>query len=213
MTANPEAREPRWLTWARELQAVAQNGLHYTDNPFDRQRYEVVRRIAAELFGARSEEELQGLLHLFRSEQGHSTPKVDVRGAAFRDGRILLVREKRDGLWTLPGGWADPNETPRQAVEREIIEEAGYVTRAVKLAALHDRMFQGPIPPYPYHVYKAFFVCELLGGEPRENIETDAVEFFPPDRIPSLSIPRVNARQIARLFEHHRDPGLPADFD
>lgn len=208
-----ESLEPRWLMWARELQALAQNGLHYAAGEFDRQRYEAVQRIAAEMFAAKSGVDTRRVLDLFRQEIGHATPKVDMRGAVFRDGRILLVREKRDQLWTLPGGWADPNEMPTEAIEREIREEAGYRTRAVKLAAVYDRCRQGAIPPYPYHVYKIFFLCELLGGAPVENIETDAVEFFAEDEIPPLSIPRVNARQIARLFEHHRNPGLPADFD
>lgn len=205
--------EPKWIRWARELQAIAQNGLHYATGSFDRQRYESVRRIAAEMFAVQTESDTRRILDLFRGEIGHATPKVDVRGAVFRDGRILLVREKRDALWTLPGGWADPNERPSEAVTREIREEAGYHTRAVKLAAVYDRIRQGHIPPYPYHVYKLFFICELLGGRPGDNIETDAAEFFPEDQLPPLSIPRVNPRQIARLFEHHRDPSLPADFD
>ncbi|MBU1910230.1 MAG: NUDIX hydrolase [Verrucomicrobia bacterium] len=205
--------EPRWLLWARELQAIAQNGLHYSAAGFDRQRYEAVQHIAADMFAAQSGTDTRRILDLFKEQIGHATPKVDVRGAVFRDGRILLVREKRDRLWTLPGGWADPNEMPSEAVTREIREEAGYRTRAVKLAAVHDRIRQGPVPPYPYHVYKLFFLCELLDGAPVENIETDAAEFFSEDGIPPLSIPRVNEKQIARLFEHHRRHELPADFD
>ncbi|HOW98953.1 MAG TPA: NUDIX hydrolase N-terminal domain-containing protein [Kiritimatiellia bacterium] len=208
-----ESPEPRWLLWARELQALAQNGLHYATGDFDRQRYEAVQRIAAEMFAVQSGADTRRILDLFRQEIGHATPKVDMRGAVFRDGRILLVREKRDQLWTLPGGWADPNELPTEAIEREIREEAGYRTRAVKLAAVYDRCRQGAIPPYPYHVYKIFFVCELIDGSPVENIETDAAEFFAEGEIPALSIPRVNPRQIACLFQHHRNPGLPADFD
>ena len=213
MNTKADGPEPKWLTWARELQALGQNGLHYSDQPFDRQRYEAVLRIAAEMFGARSETEVGDVMAVFRSQLGHATPKVDVRGAVFRADRLLLVKEKRDQLWTLPGGWADPNETPRQAIEREIFEESGYRTRVVQLAGVYDRMNQGPIPPYPYHVYKIFFLCELMGGSPAENIETDAAEFFPEDAIPPLSIPRVNLRQIRRLFEMHRRPDLPADFE
>ena len=210
---SPNPVEPHWLLWARELQAIAQNGLHYTTGGFDRQRYEAVQRIAAEMMAVQSGADTRRVLDLFKEEIGHSTPKVDMRGAVFRDDRILLVREKRDQLWTLPGGWADPNEMPSEAVTREIREEAGYRTRVIKLAALYDRIRQGPVPPYPYHVYKVFFLCELLDGAPVENIETDAAEFFPEDGLPALSIPRVNPRQIARLFEHHRRPELPADFD
>ncbi len=70
---------------------------------------------------------------------GYATPKVDVRGSVFRDDQILLVKERADGLWTLPGGWADVNESPREAVVREIMEESGYHTRANKLLAVWDR--------------------------------------------------------------------------
>lgn len=213
MSSLGDNEQHRWLAWVRELQAIAQNGLHYASGHFDRQRYEAVRRIAAEMYAAYTTGDVRRIRRAFAEELGHATPKVDVRGAVFRDGRILLVRERHEQLWALPGGWADPNETPSEAVVREVREETGYRTRAVKLAALYDRTRQGPIPPYPYHVYKVFFICELLDGAPAENVETDAVEFFREDELPPLSIPRTNARQIQRLFEHHRRPELPADFD
>lgn len=206
--------DPKWLEWAKTLQAVAQNGLQYAGSPFDRERYEAVRDVAAEIFSSHTEMEVQAVRELFTEQLGYATPKVDVRGVVFRNDEILMVREKFDGRWTLPGGWADANETPSQAVVREVLEESGFETKPVKLVAVYDRSRQGKVPPYPFHVYKIFFACEMTGGSAKESVETDRVAFFAEDKIPAeLSIPRVNAEQIARFFEHHRHPEMPADFD
>ncbi len=203
---------PQWLKWARNLQAIAQNGLTYADNHFDRERYKAVREIAAEMMAAHSAAELEFVRDLFAHEAGAATPKVDVRAAVFRDNSILLVKERSDGLWTLPGGWADVNEPPSQAIVREVYEESGYSTRAVKLLAFYDRDLHGH-PPYPFHVYKLFFQCDLVGGAPKPSEETEAVAFFPEDALPKLSLSRVTPAQIARLFGHYDHPEWPTDFD
>ncbi|MHB0858328.1 MAG: NUDIX hydrolase [Anaerolineae bacterium] len=205
--------EPRWLDWAIRLQAIAQNGLAYAENPFDRERYEALRRVAAEMMAAGAGMDVEPVLDLFAREVGYATPKVDVRGVVFREDRILLVQEHSDGRWTLPGGWADVQETPSEAVEREVREESGFVTRAAKLLAVFDRSRHPHEPPYPYHIYKLFVRCELLGGEAATSHETDAVAFFHEHALPELSIARVTASQIARFFEHYRRPDLPTDLD
>ncbi len=203
---------PKWLEWAQRLQAIAQSGLHYTQNPFEIERYEAVREIAVEIMAVHSDASPESLRALFAHEEGHATPKVDVRGAVFRDDTILLVRERVDGRWTLPGGWVDVGESPSQAVEREVFEESGYRTRAVKLLAVYDRN-KHDHPPHPFHIYKLFFLCELTGGDPSPSAETDSVAFFPEDALPELSMGRVTPEQIHRLFEHYRYPDWPADFD
>lgn len=206
--------DPKWLEWAKRLQATAQNGLQYAQSPFDRERFEAVQNIAAEILAAHTALEPARIHELMDSETGYATPKVDVRGVVFKDNALLMVREKFDGRWTVPGGWADVSETPSEAVVREIREEAGFETRVTKILAVYDRSRQGNVPPYPFHVYKLFFQCELLGGKATTSIETEEVGFFAEDKIPSdLSIPRVNAKQIARFFEHLRHPDWPTDFD
>lgn len=204
--------DPQWLQWAKTLQALAQDGLAYTENPFDRERFAKVREIAVEIMARHTGLSVEQARDIFAYEKGYATPKLDVRGAAFRDGKILLVRERRDMLWTLPGGWADVGDSPAQAVEREMLEESGYRARAVKLLALYDRN-RHPHPPHPQHIYKAFFLCEIVGGEPAESVETAGVGFFPEDDLPPLSLPRVLPEQIARLFQHLRHPEWPTDFD
>jgi ADP-ribose pyrophosphatase YjhB (NUDIX family) len=202
------------LDWAQRLQAIAQTGLAYEEQTeYDRYRYEQVRGIAAEMLARGDGHAEAELVRVFASQMGHATPKLDVRGVVFRDEEILLVRERADRRWTLPGGWADVGEGPSDAVTREVQEESGYRTRAVKLLALYDRDQHGH-PPHPWHAWKAVLLCERLGEEQRPlGPETLAVDFFPRDRLPELSLSRVTPRQIARFFEHREHPEWPADFD
>jgi len=203
---------PKWLAWVQQLQAIAQNGLTFANNPFDQERYEAIRTIAAEIAAAHTDMEAPAILQLFAKEIGYATPKVDVRGAVFLDNAILLVRERDDGRWTLPGGWVDVWESPSEAVVREISEESGYHTRILRLLALYDKNKHAH-PPSPYHVYKLFFHCEIVGGDAAQSHETDGVAFFEAHALPSLSLPRVTPGQIARLFELRQHPEWPTEFD
>lgn len=203
---------PRWLAWVREIQAVGQTGLAYSKDPYDIQRYERLRHLAREMMAAAGEVEVSAIDTLFSGEAGHATPKVDVRAAVFQENRLLLVRERSDGLWTLPGGWAEPGESPSEAIVREVKEESGYCVRATRLLAVYDRDKHGH-PPHVFHIYKLFFACEFCGGEASVSIETGAIDFFAAEAIPDLSTDRVTPAQISRLFEFHRNPDTPADFD
>jgi ADP-ribose pyrophosphatase YjhB (NUDIX family) len=202
----------RTLEIARRLHALARTGLHFCGSEYDRERYLEIEQIAAELLAGPLPVDREALLALWRREEGYVTPKMDVRGAVFRDGRVLLVRETADGRWTLPGGWADVNETPAQAVEKEIEQESGLRTRAVKLAALYDRSRHGHGDAL-HHSWKAFFLCEITGGEARGSYETDAVGFFDPAGLPPMSLGRCTPRQVARMHEHWLDRAMPTDFD
>jgi ADP-ribose pyrophosphatase YjhB (NUDIX family) len=206
--------DPNWLKWAKQLAALAQDGLTYSDNEYEIERYQQIRRIAAEMMSAGFDLDAKAFVDLFSREQGYATPKVDVRGAVFRDDKILLVKEKIDGGWTLPGGWADPYQSPSEAVAREVFEEAGFEVRVVKLAAVYDRSKHPHLPPMPFHLYKLFFLCEITGGQAQESHETTGVAFFAEDAIPEpLSISRTLPFQITRMFEHYRNRALPTDFD
>jgi len=200
------------LEWARKLQALAQNGLTFSRDPFDRERYTQLQELAVQMLSTELAIPADQARAFWEGERGYATPKVDVRGGVFDGDQVLLVRERSDGRWTLPGGWVDVNDAPSQAVAREIHEESGYHARAVKLAALVDKN-RHPHPPGVYHIYKLFFVCELTGGSPRAGEETDAVAFFPVRALPELSTGRVLGPQIERLYQHRLNPGLPTDFD
>lgn len=205
---------PKWLTWAKELQSLAQSGLNYTENPFEIERYNAILKISAEIMAEYSDVNTEKILDLFSMQNGHSTPKVDVRGVAFRNGKVLMVKEKMDGgRWTLPGGWADPNETPSGAAERELFEESGFTSNAVRLLAVYDRDKQGHWPPFPFHVYKLFFLCELSGGKETVSHETEEVRFFAENEIPELSRARVTERQLQRFFQMHKTGKWEIEFD
>lgn len=206
--------EPQWIEWAKALRAIAQTGLHFCESEYDAERYRQIQEIAADIFANHTNTKKEVIVDLFSQEYGYATPKVDVRGAVFKESKILLVREVLDDhRWTLPGGWADVNETPTEAVTREVFEESGFETRAAKLLAVYDRTKQNHRPPMPYHVYKMFFLCEIVGGGAKSSYETSEVGFFAEDNIPELSISRVLPHQIQRFFEHYRNSNLPTDLD
>lgn len=207
----------QWLHWAQRLQALAQTGLTFAVNDFDRDRYGQVAAIAAEMMAVGGMGDVDGLKKLFAQQQGYTTPKVDVRGVVIHNDKLLLVREKLDeGRWTLPGGWADVGESPALATEREIEEEAGYTAQAVKLLALYDRNKHGHTP-YIFHAYKIFFRCELVDEVQHlvANVETEETGWFAEDELDGLelSIGRVTLRQLKRFFEYDHHPEWPTEFD
>lgn len=205
------------LRWAQRLQAIAQSGLHYDPPLFDRERYEQVQALAAEMAAFDSSLSASEVAAHYAAQDGHATPKVDVRGVVFRDERILLVQETLldAGRWTLPGGWADIGSSPAENTVREVYEESGYRVRVTKLLACYDRQRHAH-PPHLFHSYKLFFLCELESDaripDPH-NHETGEADWFAANALPELSIGRVTAAQIARFFEHLRQPDLPTDFD
>jgi len=205
--------EPQWLRIARELRAIAQTGLAFSVDRFDRQRYERVRELAGTLLALGSGADYDMILSILREDNGYATPKVDVRGAAFVDGRVLMVREISDGNWTLPGGWADVNQTAGECVVREIAEESGFEARILKLAAVYDYQRSNRPARHMDSIYKMFFICEITGGAARVSDETSEVAFFARGELPPLSQGRTTAAQIDRMFQHAEQPDLSADFD
>jgi ADP-ribose pyrophosphatase YjhB (NUDIX family) len=207
--------DPDWLVWAREIQATAQTGLAFTKDPYDTERYHALRDLSVRILASHTGIDTAVVADLFASDVGYATPKLGVRGAVFDpDGRILLVREAIDhGRWTLPGGWAEVNQTPAESVVREVFEESGYRVRAAKLAAVWDRARQGH-PAGSASVIKLAFVCTLEGGSPTTSLETSGCGWFAEHEIPQdLSVRRTLPHQIARMFDHWRDPSLPTDFE
>ncbi|MBV8142649.1 MAG: NUDIX hydrolase [Verrucomicrobia bacterium] len=207
------SHEPKWVGWARELQAVAQTGLHFTESDYDRERYQKILDISIDVFANYSDETPTVIQGLFDNQAGYATPKVDVRGVVFRDGKLLLVQERSDELWTLPGGWADVNDSPSEAVEREVEEESGFQAKVERVLAIFDRSKHAHKPPFPFHVYKLFMLCRLEGGEARTTMETMGVDFFAENDLPPLSISRVTHEQIQFCFAAQKNPDSPCRFD
>lgn len=197
------------------LAALAQDGLTFAANEYEVDRYKKVAAVAAELLAVLSGAPAAELSVDLGRDSGYATPKVDVRGALIDEqDRFLLMREKSDGRWSLPGGWADPLDTPAQAVEREVLEESGYGARAVKLVACYDRDTRGHRPPLAVSVYKLFFLCEPTGAvRPPDELETLEIGWFGLSELPTLSPGRLNRYELERLLAHHRDPSLPTEWD
>jgi ADP-ribose pyrophosphatase YjhB (NUDIX family) len=203
---------PRWLQWAREIQALAQSGETYALNEWQSQRYGRLMEISAEIISEHTEHPVASIVESFKLQPGYATPKVDVRGAAFRDGKILLVKEKMDGGWTLPGGWADVGDSPALGAEREVWEESGFRVKAHKVIGVYDANRFRPLELY--HAVKLIFLCEILSGKATISNETTEVAFFGPDEIPvPLSENRTNLQHIEHAFAALADSSIPTVFD
>jgi len=202
-----------WFDIAKRLKAISQAGRAFAQNEYERARHEEIEGICAEILAGYTGLEPEKIVYQLQEDIGYPTPKVDCRGVCFRENKILLVREVSDGGWTLPGGWCDIGLTASENCVREIWEESGFEARAVRLLAVYDRDRQGHTPPYPFNIYKLFFLCEIIGGEAKTSSETSAVGFFGEDEIPPLSKGRTLPAQIHRFFQQYRDPSLPTDFD
>ncbi len=201
-----------WLDIAKRMQALAQAGLEYSDNKYDRDRYQQMREMSLEIMHDFTELKMDKLVGAFASEQGYQTPKVDVRGVVFRGDQILMVRETIDGNWSLPGGWADVGLTPSEVAIKEVFEESGLEVVPERLLAVLDKKRHNH-PPDMFHIYKIFILCRETGGELKGGMETSETGFFGPDKFPSLSVPRITTEQISLMYEYKNDPLKPASFD
>ncbi len=207
-----EKISPLWLDWARELEAISQTGLHYAVNEYDRQRYQRLQVLAGEILNRYTQVPEEQLLRFFSTQTGYATPKVDVRAAVFVDNELLMVRERSDGGWTLPGGWADVGDVPSRAAEREAWEEAGFRVQAQKVIGVYDANRSGPLELF--HAYKIVYLCDLLDGRATPSVETSEVAFFAFDAIPEhLSGERTRPRHIQDAFAALNNPTLPTVFD
>jgi len=195
------------LEISRELASIAQAGITYSADPFDKERFHRLREIASEVLRHAGQTDFE-----WPAEIGYATPKVDVRGAVFRNGEVLLIKEASSGKWTLPGGWADVNLTPAENVEKECLEESGYEVKARLITAIVDRDRAG-YPANPHAIYKIFFLCDLCGGAPRVSHETTEVAFFPVDALPELDPHRSSALDIEEAWRFFLTPSLPTRFN
>jgi ADP-ribose pyrophosphatase YjhB (NUDIX family) len=199
------------MDWAREIFSLSQSGLTYSGNPYDIERYKRLQEITAEIIADQSTITKESALESFSMQAGYITPKVDVRGAVIRDGKILLIQERADGKWAMPGGWADLGNSPAFVAEREVWEESGFRVKAEKVVAVIDA---NRVEPFEfYHAYKLIFLCKLVDGEPHTSYETLAVDFFDPDHLPPLSSYRTDEDMLQEVFAHVENPDRLTSFD
>ncbi len=213
MTKLPPDASPKWLQWAREIRSLAQAGITYTKDQFDKERYSRLIELSAEIVAEHEAVTAESVLSLFNAQTGYSTPKVSVRAAVFQNKKILLVQEKTDGLWSMPGGWADVGEGPRSVLEREVWEEASIKVDSGKLVALLDVNRSGR-PLELFHAYKLIFLCTAQDdGAPAPGFETKAAGYFSLGNLPPLSSNRTNLRDIELVKRHRSQPELPTHVD
>ena len=202
---------PNWFGWAREIYSLSQAGITYSGNEYDISRYKRLQEITAEMLASQTELSSKTILQSFSMQTGYATPKVDVRGAVFRDGKILMVREKADGRWAMPGGWGDIGDAPAAMVAREVWEESGFRVNVDKLVGVYDG---NRIQPYEfYHAYKLVFLCTIVSGEATPSMETLDVDFFGVDNLPPLSEVRTNQIILNEVFAHHQNPDRHTYFE
>lgn len=204
--------EPKWLGYAKELQAIAQAGLTYTENKYEQERFQQIREMSVMMLKEGAEIKEEKIRDLYYNEVGYPTPKVDVRAAVFKGESILMVKEKIDGLWSLPGGWADANRSLRENLIQEAREEAGIDIIPKRIIAVLDRK-KNNLPPSVFGIYKIFVECAYKGGSFQENIETSAAGFFLEDELPPLSIGRNTEEQIKMCFQARKEKYLEPLFD
>lgn len=204
-------KNEKWLQWAVELQSIAQAGLFYGKDEFDKERYEQIRKIAAEMIAYKSEISLEKVKDLFCNEVGYQTPKLDTRAAIFQNDKILLVKEK-NGTWSLPGGWVDVNVSVKENVVKEVKEEAGLDVTADMIIAVQDREKHN-LPMYAYKVCKIFVLCTVIGGKFEQNIETVGSGYFGIDELPELATEKNNEEQVKMCFEAYHSTEWKTVFD
>jgi ADP-ribose pyrophosphatase YjhB (NUDIX family) len=209
---NNNRMNNKWLEWAAKLQSIAQAGLTFGENQYDRDRYQQIRDLSVDILHEYTDIDHKKITDLFASETGYQTPKVDIRAAVFDGNRILLVNEKVDGKWSLPGGWADVNSSVSESAVRECIEEAGAVVKPQRLIAIHLGNKHNN-HNFPYTIYKIFVECELVQYEFKANLETLGSGFFAPDNLPELSTERNTPEQINMCFEAKKSKLFETIFD
>ena len=202
----------KWLDWAMKIQSIAQAGLLYGKDQYDKERYGELRKIAAEMISEKTDISVEKVYDLFCNETGYQTPKVDTRAAVFMDDKILLVHEN-NGTWSLPGGWCAVDQSIASNTEKEVKEEAGFTVKAEKLIAVQDWRKHN-VTNYAYGVVKAFVMCRYESGNFEENIETTEIAFFGKDELPDhLAVEKCTREQILMCFEAYENPEMPTLFD
>ena len=205
--------QPKWLYWAKQLQTIAQSGLEFTENPFDRERYDKIRALSVEILHEYTGIENARITTLFANESGYQTPKIDVRAAIFNNKEeLLMIREKHDNKWALPGGWADIELSLRENIVKESLEEAGAEITIRRIIGIFDRN-RHVHDDFPYSAYKIFVECDFVKGDFVQNIETMDHGFFGPDNLPELSEGRNNPEQIAICFKARKERTFEPVFD
>ena len=196
------------LECSKKLEAIAKTGIFYSSNPYEKERFEQIASICNELISHYADLKPSKVEKIYNVENGYVTPKVDIRSVVFKNNQILMVKEKSDGKWTIPGGWADIGYSPYEIAAKETIEEAGLIVEPVRVLAIMDKKCH-PHPPSPFYSYKIFILCKIAGGNLQAGIETLDAKFFSENEIPELSEERLTSDQLKLIIDRVTDPNIP----
>jgi len=205
-------KTPQWLEWAREIQQLSQTGLAFAVTKYEKERYTRLLEITAEIVEHHTQLEKEAVEKVLMKQPGYATPKIDVRAAVVKDDKILLVQERSDERWAMPGGWADVGDIPSEVAIRETKEESGFDVKPIKVIGVYDANRLGGQLEL-FHAFKIVFLCELLGGEATTSDETQDVNFFSFDELPPLSLNRTNDKHLKDIIAHLKEPQRPTCFD
>jgi len=210
--ANNNHTPKHWIEIAKKINSIAQTGLTFTKDKFDKERYLELQELSLTIMNNITEIDTNKLDFVFNRDIGYQTPKVGIRAVVFRDDKILLVKEKMDGRWSLPGGYADTGMLPSEIAINEVKEESGFDVKPTRILGLIDyNKYQDK--PFPFDVYQLFMECEITGGQAQTGIETIDVGFFKISELPKLSERRVTKEQILKMYELYKDKELKPIFD
>jgi ADP-ribose pyrophosphatase YjhB (NUDIX family) len=201
-----------WLTIAKRINSIAQTGLTFTKDDFDRERYKELLDLSITILNNITEIDTAKLDFVFNRDIGYQTPKVGIRAVVFQNDKILLVRERMDNKWCLPGGYADIGMTPSEIAINEVKEESGFDVKPLRILGLIDYN-KHQDRPFPFDIYQVFMECEIIGGEAKSGMETTDVGFFTIDDLPDLSVRRVTKDQVLRMYELHNNKTIEPIFD
>ncbi len=208
----PKQTPDHWLTIAKKINSIAQTGLAFTKDKFDKERYNELLDLSIQILKNITEIDSQKLKFVFNRDIGYQTPKVGIRAVVFKDEKILLVKERMDNKWCMPGGYADTGMTPGEIAVNEVKEESGYDVRPIRILGLIDYN-KHQERPFPFDLYQLFMECEITGGEATAGIETSEVGFFDINNLPELSVRRVTKDQILKMYELFKNKELEPIFD
>jgi len=201
---------------SKRIKAIADIGLLYTSDDFDKERYHELKLIGEKLLSRELDTTPENVKSFFDECIDYPTPKVDVRVLVLNDEeQILMVQEKNDEKWSLPGGWADIGKTPSEVAIGEVLEETGLKITCKCLSGVFDKRMHAH-PPQPYYVYKMIFYGELIS--PDENVLKPAfdvldVSWFDVGGLPSLSTDRILSSQIEVIYKNIMDQNFTTIFD
>ena len=207
-----EDKIPQWLEWAREIQQLSQTGLAFAITDYEKKRYKRLIELTAEMVDYSTKLDKPAVEKVLMEQPGYATPKIDVRAAVINENKILLVQERTDNMWAMPGGWADVGDFPSQVAIRETKEESGFDVKPRKVAGVYDANRTGGRLEF-FHAFKIVFLCDLIGGEARASNETIDVKFFSFEELPPLSKNRTNNNHLEEIQFHLKDSIRQTFFD